>query len=354
MMKSVSRGMFKRPDKVIQIEGNKEQNYSFTSSATIAHNELFTSLKRPDNPSLSSPQIISIGGGKGGIGKSFFASNIGASLAKLGCRVALLDLDFGAANLHSCLGVTNTQCHIQNLINARDDEDFSNFGIPTSIPNLTLFAGGHEFLQQISLQNVDKIKLLSRIRKLNADYVILDLGAGTHINTLDFFIFSHTGIVIVVPEPTSIENAYVFLKSVFFRKVQSIAKAFDRDHLSDKLIQRLMDPHNQEPPINELKKFAQDHPELGQKFIDLLKKTNFSIIMNQVRSKMDHELGNSMSQICEKYFGILPTFLGSAEFDDQVWKSARIRKTLVSDFPNSPTSYNILKIAQKIQGNKVT
>ena len=52
-----------------------------------------------------SRRIISIGGGKGGIGKSLITGNIGIHLARLKKKVLLVDADLGGANLHTCLGV---------------------------------------------------------------------------------------------------------------------------------------------------------------------------------------------------------------------------------------------------------
>jgi flagellar biosynthesis protein FlhG len=50
-----------------------------------------------------------IGGGKGGSGKSFITASLGVSLAKEGKRVLLIDLDLGGSNLHSFLGLKNTE-----------------------------------------------------------------------------------------------------------------------------------------------------------------------------------------------------------------------------------------------------
>ena len=342
-MKLVSRGMFKRPDKV---------STNFQNSSSREESILIKQEKKEFEINIDQetkePFIIAIGGGKGGIGKSFFASNLGVSLAQKGNRVALLDLDFGAANLHSCLGVTAPKKGIYDLIQSPNEQDLSLFSTKTDIKNLTLFAGGQEFAQQIKLQSTEKTNLINRIKTMPADYVILDLGAGTHINTLDFFIFSNLGIVIVVPEPTSIENAYVFLKSIFFRKIQSIAQSIDDKALSKTLIQNLINPENSESPIHQLQVFAQENPELGEKFLTLLNSGGLSIIMNQVRTKMDRDLGASMCRICEQYFGIKPSFLGSTEFDDDVWKSVRTRRSLVSDFPHSRAASNINAIAKKI------
>jgi flagellar biosynthesis protein FlhG len=69
-----------------------------------------------------------------------------------------------------------------------------------------------------------KLKLLRHLRTLPADYVIIDLGAGVHFNTLDFFGISDRGVVITAPEPGAVMNAYSFVKGALFRKMQNIFK----------------------------------------------------------------------------------------------------------------------------------
>ena len=57
-------------------------------------------------------QILAVGGGKGGSGKSFIAANIGISLCKRGRRVIMVDTDLGGANLHTLLGLSPPQARL--------------------------------------------------------------------------------------------------------------------------------------------------------------------------------------------------------------------------------------------------
>ena len=59
------------------------------------------------------------------------------------------------------------------------------------------------------------------------DIVIFDLGAGIHSYTLDFFLASHLGILTALPESTSIENAYTFLKQCMWKMMDNIAEKID-------------------------------------------------------------------------------------------------------------------------------
>jgi flagellar biosynthesis protein FlhG len=299
----------------------------------------------PSGRSPSGPRIISVGGGKGGIGKSFLSANVAVSLTRLGYRVALVDLDFGAANLHTCLGVPSPKVGLFDFVSGRV-ENLEDVAVSGGVPGLTLYGGGQEFWQQIRPQASQKIRLISRLQRLDVDYVILDLGAGTHVNTLDFFIFSHAGIVVVVPEPTSIENAYVFLKSVLYRKLQSIVKAIHQEEAAERLMASLGDPRFATPPLTQLQKFAAEEPEIGQKILSLIQMTHLGVVMNQVRTNADAEIGSSITQISQKYFGFGAEYLGSAIFDDVVWKSLRNRRPVCVDFPDSPVSQGLMNIAR--------
>jgi flagellar biosynthesis protein FlhG len=307
------------------------------------------SLRTPQGGGRASngPRILSIGGGKGGIGKSFLSANMAVSLTRQGYRVALVDLDFGAANLHTCLGVPSPKVGLFDFVSGRID-NLEDVAVSGGVPGLTLFGGGQEFWQQIRPQAAQKIRLISRLQRLDVDYVILDLGAGTHVNTLDFFIFSHAGIVVVVPEPTSIENAYVFLKSVLYRKLQSIVKAIHQEEVTERLLQGLGDPRFASPPLAQLQKFASEEPEIGQKILKLIQMTHLGVVMNQVRNNADAEIGSSITQISQRYFGFSAEYLGAAIFDDVVWKSLRNRRPVCVDFPDSSVSQGLMSIARTL------
>ena len=68
-----------------------------------------------------------------------------------------------------------------------------------------------------NIKNSQKNQLIKRLLSLDADYLILDLGAGTSSNILDFFLMSTHGIVVTAPALTATLNAYLFLKNAVFR-----------------------------------------------------------------------------------------------------------------------------------------
>jgi len=326
---------------------SKKRNFDINANNTKDGKENISGLIG-QTTNKKQPIIISIGGGKGGIGKSFLTANIAVRLACLGFKVSAIDLDLGAANLHTCLGIPTPVKGVSNFFQG-EVETLEETGIDTHIPNLTLYGGNQDFWQHVKPQGSQKIKLINYLQELNSDYVFIDLGAGTHVHTLDFFIFSDAGLLVVVPEPTSIENAYVFMKSVIFRKIQNICRAFEiNQELENILLQKIVAPSAGSTPFAEFTKFIDNNGDIDKEIIDILKATNTGIVMNQVRTQEDKDLGLSMSSICSQYFGFSSQFIGSMRYDDSVWKSIRIRKPLVIDYPHSVASSNIYQITDEL------
>jgi flagellar biosynthesis protein FlhG len=165
--------------------------------------------------------IFSVGGGKGGVGKSIFSVSLGTALAKDGYRTVLADLDLGAANLHTYLGIVSETPTIADLI-LKKTASLEELLMETSVRGLNLISGAEFVPGMANPAHWMKLKIMRHVKSLPADYVILDLGAGVHFNTLDFFGVSDRGIVITAPEPGAVMNAYGFIKAALFRKLQNI------------------------------------------------------------------------------------------------------------------------------------
>ncbi len=161
-------------------------------------------------------RIISIGGGKGGVGKSIVAGNLAIALAETGARVVLVDADLGAANQHTLFGVDKPSPGIQALLD-RQVETLDETATPTRMPNLRLIVGTGSVPGAANINHGQKQRLLRQIRGLDTDFVVLDVGAGTSHNVVDLFDAGDVHIVVVTPQLTSIQNAYAFLKAAVFR-----------------------------------------------------------------------------------------------------------------------------------------
>ena len=295
---------------------------------------------------LHKKEIWAIGGGKGGIGKSLITGNIGITLARLKKRVLLVDADLGGANLHTTLGIGVPEMTLSDFLNRRV-ETIQEVIIKTSIPNLSLVSGAQDFLDAANPNFAQKARLLRHLETLDADYILLDLGAGTSFNILDFFLFADHGILVVLPEPTSIENAYRFIKSAFYRRFKRVVTS---QNIKD-LIDAAMNQKNSmgiRTPYDLIERIKQLEPESGAMLEIEMMKFRPKLVVNQVRTKNDIQIGFSMKSACQKYFGISLEYLGYVEYDDCVWQSIRSKRPLAIEYPYSRPTRCIERIVHNV------
>ena len=294
--------------------------------------------------------IWTIGGGKGGSGKSFITANIGICLSKLGVRVILIDADLGGANLHTFLGISPPSLSMADFI-AKRVPRLQDTLIPTSIPNLQLLTGAQDLLNAADAKSVQKRKLLRSIKSLEGEYILVDLGAGNSLSVLDFFLMSDGGILVVTPEPTSIENTYRFLKSAFYRRLKQSVSSYS----VKTLIEGSMDRKNEmgiKNPHDLLRAVKRINEEDAKRMEEEAAAFRPNLILNQVRSKKDIEIGFSVRSACQKYFGINLHYLGYVVYDQDVSHSIRNRRPLVLENPRSKAAQCVTEIATKLVNSR--
>ncbi|MBX7098355.1 MAG: P-loop NTPase [Myxococcaceae bacterium] len=168
-------------------------------------------------------RIISIGGGKGGVGKSVVAANLAVAMAEEGREVVLVDADLGAANQHTLFGVEKPGPTLQSFID-HEIESLEQARVLTKVPRLTLVRGASAVVGAANISHTQKGRLLRHIEKLEAQVVVVDVGAGTAFNQLDLFDLADLKLVVLTPQLTSIQNAYAFVKGAVYRTVQAVLK----------------------------------------------------------------------------------------------------------------------------------
>lgn len=291
-------------------------------------------------------KIWAVGGGKGGVGKSLVTANTSICLAVMGYKVVTVDLDLGGANIHTCLGLPIPEKTLSDYISNKVT-NINDLVVPTPIHNLSIISGAQDELGIANLKQMHKNKILSKLNELEADYVILDLGAGTTANTLDFFIAADKGILVVLPEPTSIENTYRFIKSVYHRRLKMIEEFLDVEPLINQAMNAKLSTPNS-TPADLIKRVLEINPEKGSKLKAEIEKFKPKLIMNQVRSQNDIDLGFSIQSVCKRYFGIDMNYLGYLDYDASVWQSIKRRKPLLMEFPDSKLVNKFERMVQKL------
>lgn len=287
----------------------------------------------PDQATMG-PRVWAIGGGKGGVGKSVIAANLAAQLARNGSRVALVDADLGGANLHTLLGVPSPVTNLSDFITRRVPS-LSEVMNPTPIENLWLVSGAKALVETANLNFGQKTKLLRHINQLDVDHVVLDLGAGSTFNVIDFFLVARKGVLVVVPEPTSVENAYHFLKAAFFRKLK---RAQPREQVQA-AVKEVMDGsarNSVRTPRDLISRVWSLDPEVGAALVAEASSFRPALIVNRVTHPSHERLGPDMVTACRDYFGIRLQLLGSLPSDRLVERSVMERKPAAEHFPQIP------------------
>ena len=287
-------------------------------------------------------KTIVITSGKGGVGKSFVAGNLGILLSQKGYRVILTDLDLGGANLHTWLGVNSTDQGVSEFVNRKVDQ-IRELLIPTAIPMLSLIRGARDGVKIANLTHTQKMRVLMALKRLDADYIVMDLGAGTAYNTIDFFLLAERQLLVVIPEPTSIENAYRFLKNSFYRKLRHASDAYGMRSLIEEMLKS-----SNSFGIRTPKELIENLQQMGGNtaaFVDeQLNHFQPDLIVNQTRSKSDIRLGSAMEKACLKHFGLTLNYTGHVEQHEMVRESVLQRKPLALEDPNGSVISQILSL----------
>lgn len=165
------------------------------------------------------PQVWAFGGAKGGVGRSVICAAAACALVRAGARVIMIDFDLGSANLHTLMGVMQPKANLEQWIlgqAARLDEVCS----PTPLERLSLISGASSIYNPSHPTPEQLRRVIHESLQLEADYILIDLGAGIHPHTLDFFNVAGRSFIVTTPEPTSIQNSYAFYRAALLRRLE--------------------------------------------------------------------------------------------------------------------------------------
>ena len=240
-------------------------------------------------------KTIAITSGKGGVGKTNVATNLAISLGKSKHRTALLDADLGLANADLVLGVAPTATLADVLFQGTPLKEAL---VPINdYVSLIPAASGIRELERLT---PDKRSLLLRaLDELEDefDYLLIDTGAGIGDNVMFFCDFADAVLLVTIPEPTAITDAYAMIKL--------LSKNYGRNELSIVV--------NQAPSASAA---ATVHSKLGD--------------------------------VANRFLGIQLDMAGYLPVDHALPKAVAAQKSIVEADPRSPFSRATLTLAQKL------
>ncbi|HHS12535.1 MAG TPA: hypothetical protein ENN03_02070 [bacterium] len=296
----------------------------------------------PEMP-LTERKIIAVGGGKGGIGKSVIAASLGAGLARLNHHAAVVDADLGGSNLHTIFGIEKPEYTLSDFLDGKKPLQTLLRPHP-DMETLSVLCGASGVYGISNLAYRQKQKMISRLRRVDTEYLILDLGAGTGYNVLDLFLLADHGIILVNPDPLSVLEGYNFLRQAFYRgliqKLKKREKALAevrrnagsetfRDHLT----------------VDGLrKKIGRFDPEAARIIGDLCKGFKPMLLINKWEKPEDETSGLAVKVAAGELLSVDVEYLGRVRFDRTVSRSVESGRPFIYSDPKSPASRDLADI----------
>jgi flagellar biosynthesis protein FlhG len=294
-----------------------------------------------------SKKLWSIGGGKGGIGKSIFTLGLGISLARLGHKIIVVDSDLGGANLHTLMGVRYPSHTLEDFF-LKKVQRLEDIIIETGVKGIGLICGADDILGSANPTYAQKVRILSQLEELEADLVLLDLGAGTSFNTLDFFNYSPGKICMLTSQATSLQNGYGFLKSGLYRHISRI---FAKDQeILDLLWES--DKKESEAGVSSLRELLdllrEKDPGAYVRLKQVLDDYQILLVVNMVKNERDTMSGLIIREVAGKYLSIQPEILGHITYDLAVEAAVNLMIPFPLDKDESQPAQDLRAIAQKV------
>ena len=292
-------------------------------------------------------KIIPVAGGKGGVGKSFLSTSIALSLATVGKKVILVDLDLGGSNIHTWLGIKNSNPGIGTFLNNKTTL-LSDLIVDTPYANLQFIPGDVMHFDLANISFAQKKKIMKSVLNLDANYIIIDLGAGCNHNVIDFFLISNSGFMVITPETTSILNTYMFARNVVYRFLQRL---FTNNKEVLKYLKSTVkhnvpgNPQRIDALIDGIKEFDETAAEKAKNYLSVLSP---GIIINMAEEPDDIYMVNALRGLIEKNLNINLECLGMIFYDKKIKISLKERIPHLVENSESISATQIFRIAQKI------
>ncbi|MBN2718047.1 MAG: P-loop NTPase [Deltaproteobacteria bacterium] len=293
------------------------------------------------------PAIIPVAGGKGGIGKSIIAANIAVTLASQGHEVVAMDLDLGASNLHAIFGIRNSEKNIMNFATSHD-LNLEDMVLPTKYSGTRIICGAANIAGAADISASQKLRIIHSIETLQCDYIILDLGAGSSFNVTDFFLTGEQGVIVIVPEITSLMDAYSFLKTTLYRRLQM---EWQHDPDIRNLVEQFKNPKNEmhmQTTEDLLRAVRRVNEQTEQQMRLQLQGYGVKVVVNKVRQKKDFQVVRTIQQLALKNLNLSVYNAGYVPYDPTVEHSVNQMVPFVQAFPQSAATYQMGQLAKSL------
>ncbi|HKB06754.1 MAG TPA: helix-turn-helix domain-containing protein, partial [Candidatus Polarisedimenticolia bacterium] len=300
---------------------------------------------RKPAPREARQSIWALAGGKGGVGRSLLAANLGIQLARAGRRVVLVDLDLQGSNLHTYLGYQRLPRALADFASGRVAL-LSELACETPTTHLRVIGG----LQRCDLRD-DPVAFVRQVAEqfstLSADHVIVDCGSGRWPATVATFAEATVGILVTTPEPAAIESVYLFAES-YLR--WCLVRALTGETMA--AIQDLMKTTGVDPERISFRQFMTRLGGIDSAARDaiaaLIRRTRLELLLNQVRGDADEEAAACLASGFRKLFGMPLATGGIIEYDLSILQAVQKRRPLSQQYPNAASTKEIARASARL------
>lgn len=259
------------------------------------HNQLDQAAGIRKMNKIKPVRVIAVTSGKGGVGKTNLSVNIGIALSQTGQRVVLMDADMGLANVDILLGVY-PKFNLSHVLSGEKTLDEIMIEGPSGLRVIPGASGIQKMSELSTIEQAAVIHAFSEIDQ-DIDVLIVDTAAGISASVVNFARACQEIIVVVCDEPTSLTDAYAFIKLL------------NRDYgLS-----------------------------------------SFHVITNMVQTvQQGHALFQKLNKVTDRYLDVTLKFAGAVPYDEYLRKSVQKQTPVVVGFPRSKAALALKTIAVRI------
>jgi flagellar biosynthesis protein FlhG len=296
----------------------------------------------------SSAVVLPVGGGKGGIGKSALAANLGLALARLEHRVIAVDADLGGSDLHNLLGLDNERPGLGEVL-TRKDTTLEQVVHPVLEPRFFFVPGDALVVATANPSFQKKRKLLHDLKQLEADFILLDLGAGASITVMDFFLTSPVGLLVMLPERPAVLSTFNFLKNLVFR---ALLRLFRRNSKTEAVLAAFQ-ARSRGPGAMRMADLIAEleaaQPGAGDKARRAVARWKPKLVLNRVRLLDDFVYASQLERWAQEDLGMAVEVIGFVPEDDLVREAAAQQRPALDLDPRAPFSRAVALVALHLE-----
>ena len=279
------------------------------------------------------PQVVAIGGGKGGVGKSLVAANVGIFLATLGKRVDPRRRRVRRAEPAHLRRRAAAGAHAVARRSRPHGPPLAELAVATHVPGRA--ADRRRLRSAVDRESRRpthgaraRASSCASCRPTGSSSIS---GPGSRRATLELFLEADIGLLVAVPDPTSIELMHRFVRAAFLaapraprarRTSRSSAPPSARDHEGGTPSALDIYLARGRRRRSERRRAARRDPRLLAAPRDQLGAL-----------KSDMELGRAVASAARRRLGTPIRYLGHLEYDEAVWASTRRRRPLLDRAP---------------------